>query len=101
MLRQAGVVLAIGSIFAVGSVMPARAHGTTERVSVSSGGAQGNGDSTFQGISAHGRFIAFSSYASNLVPGDTNNLADVFVHDRQTGKTKRVSVSSGGAQGNG
>ena len=52
-------------------------------------------------ISADGRFVAFSSYASNLVPGDTKGWYDVFVHDRQTGKTRRVSVSSGGAQGNG
>ena len=78
-----------------------RQTGRTQRVSVSSGGAQGNGNSNSPGISADGRFFAFASAAGNLVPGDTNNLADVFVHDRQTGETQRVSVSSGGAQGNG
>ena len=101
MFRHAGMVLALGSIFALGSAMPAAwAHGTTERVSVSSGGAQGNGYSFDPAISADGRFVAFASDATNLVPGDTNSTADVFVRDRQTGTTRRVSVSSGGAQGN-
>ena len=81
MFRQAGMVLAIGSIFALGSAMPpAWAHGTTERVSVSSGGAQGNNNSFCRAaISADGRFVAFDSDASNLVPGDTNAANDVFV----------------------
>src|SRR5207247_11010915 len=52
--------------------------------------------------SADGRFVAFDSAATNLVAGDTNGTADVFVHDRQTGTTERVSVASGGGtQGNG
>ena len=76
----------------------ARQTGTTERVSVSSSGAQGNGYSLQPAISANGRFVAFYSYATNLVPGDTNDVGDVFLHDRQTGKTRRVSVSSGGGQ---
>ena len=45
--------------------------------------------------------MAFESYASNLVAGDSNNWCDVFVHDRQTGVTARVSVSSTGVEGNG
>jgi hypothetical protein len=68
------------------------ATGTTERVSVSSTGEQGNSSSTLASISAGGRFVAFSSFASNLVPGDTNDAFDVFIHDRQTGVTERVSV---------
>lgn len=72
----------------------------TTRISVATGGAQGNADSRNPSISADGRFVAFESYASNLVAGDTNNSADVFVHDRQTGETTRVSVTSGGTQGN-
>ena len=52
-------------------------------------------------LSADGRFVAFGSDASNLVPGDTNNLFDVFVHDRQSGTTQRVSVGPGGVQANG
>jgi Tol biopolymer transport system component len=50
-------------------------------------------------ISGDGRYVAFGSDASNLVPGDTNNETDVFVYDRQTGETTRVSVASDGAQG--
>ena len=70
-------------------------------LSVSSTGEQGNSWSTFPSISADGRYVAFSSYASNLVPNDTNDVPDVFVHNRQTGITERVSVSNSGAQGNG
>ncbi len=76
-----------------------RQTGTTERVSVATGGAEGNGSSTIPAISADGRFVAFVSYATNLVAGDTNGYADVFVHDRQTGTTERVSVATGGTQG--
>jgi Tol biopolymer transport system component len=76
-----------------------RKTGETERVSLSSGGAQGNGRSIWSSISANGRFVGFFSDASNLVGGDTNGADDVFVHDRRTGKTERVSLSSGGAQG--
>ncbi|HEX8870959.1 MAG TPA: hypothetical protein VF821_35175, partial [Lentzea sp.] len=51
-------------------------------------------------LSADGRFAAFWSSASDLVPGDTNRVADVFVRDRQSGETTRVSVDSAGVQGN-
>jgi Tol biopolymer transport system component len=71
---------------------------TTERVSVSSSGEQGNDESFTARISADGRFVVFFSYASNLVPGDTNQFGDIFVRDRQAGTTERVSVSSSGAQ---
>jgi Tol biopolymer transport system component len=79
-----------------------RATGSTTRVNVSSGGVEANGDSAATGvfISADGRFVAFSSQATNLVPGDTNGYIDGFVHDRQTGTTERVSVDSSGGQGN-
>ncbi len=77
-----------------------RATGTTERVSVHSNGTQGNGTSYSRpAISADGRFVAFTSQASNLAPGDTNGRADVFVHDRNTGETTRVSLGANGAQG--
>jgi hypothetical protein len=80
MVRHAGMVLALGPAFALGSAMPAAwAHGTTERVSVSSGGAQGDSDSFGPAISADGRFVTFDSFATNLVPGDTNGAYDVFV----------------------
>ena len=79
-----------------------RTTGTTTRVSVTSGGTQAVGGSSFLGgISGDGRFVAFNSDATNLVANDTNGGGDVFVHDRNTGTTTRVSVSSSGAQGNG
>jgi len=79
---------------------PAAAQSTT-RVNVDSAGAQANQNSVGASISGDGRFIAFESEASNLVAGDTNGLRDVFVHDRQTGQTIRVSVDSSGAQSDG
>ena len=74
---------------------------TTERVSVDSAGMQSNDGSFKSSVSADGRFVTFSSYASNMVSGDTNGTWDVFVHDRQTGTTERLSVDSAGAEGNG
>lgn len=91
-----------------------RETGITELVSVDSSGNQGNADSggyVPPSIAADGRFVAFKSFATNLVPGDTNggcdnsgygvannNCPDIFVHDRQTGNTERVSVDSAGNQ---
>src|SRR5262245_57785300 len=71
---------------------------TTERVSVGTGGVEANAGSSGTWLSADGRLALFSSTASNLVPGDTNNRSDVFVHDRQSGTTERVSVDSGGGE---
>jgi hypothetical protein len=74
-----------------------RQNGTTERVSVGPAGLEGNGPcDEFTSISADGRYVAFQSFASNLVAGDTNATSDVFVHDRQTGTTERVSVGTAG-----
>lgn len=72
----------------------------TTRVSVSSDGTQGNKNSTFPTISPDGRYIAFASDATNLVPNDTNKTSDIFVHDRISGQTVRVSVDSNGIEGN-
>ncbi len=69
-----------------------RASGETERVSVSSKGKQADGFSRDPSVSAEGRFVAFTSGATNLVPGDTNGFQDVFVRDRLTGQTRLVSV---------
>jgi len=77
-----------------------RQSGTTERVSVSVFGVQGNGASLHPWISADGRYVAFASSASNLVIGDTNGNIDIFVRDRQAGTTQRVSLGPGGIQGN-
>ncbi len=74
--------------------------GETVRVSVSTSGQQGDASSWRPSISADGRYVAFQSDATNLVSGDSNSATDIFVHDRVTGKTVRVSVSSSGQQGN-
>ena len=76
-----------------------RASGRTERVSVSSKGKQGDSGSAGPMLSGDGRFVTFSSGAANLVSGDTNGRSDIFVHDRMTGETTRVSVAADGAQG--
>jgi Tol biopolymer transport system component len=72
----------------------------TVRVSTSTGPGDVNGDSTQPSVSGNGRFVAFSSLASNLVPVDMNDRNDVFVRDTFTGKTTRVSVDSKGAEAN-
>jgi Tol biopolymer transport system component len=101
--------IAIGMLSSAGSALGQ----ATTRESVSSGGAEGNGGSTTYSafgigargaptsVSAEGRFVAFASSATNLVPGDTDGVGDVFVHDRATGVTTRVSTSSAGEQANG
>ncbi|MEW6744329.1 MAG: calcium-binding protein [Planctomycetota bacterium] len=99
-LAAAGVTTAQGTIPADEPVWDQ----VTTRVSAGPGGVQGNGDSPLwgnQAISGDGRFVAFESGATNLVPGDTNGRADVFVHDRLTGETSRVSVASDGREANG
>ncbi len=75
-----------------------RHTGATELVSVTTGGEQGVRTSVDPAISSDGRYVAFASYATNLVSGDSNGVADIFVHDRQTGITKRVSVDSSGSE---
>ena len=74
-----------------------------KRVNVSSRGVEANGDSYtyFPSISSDGRFVAFSSDASNLVPDDTNEAWDVFVHDLDSKSTIRVSVDSRGQEAQG
>lgn len=75
--------------------------GITTRVSESASGAGGDAGSYEATISADGRYVAFWSHASNLVPGDTNGVGDCFVRDRKTGSVARISVGLGGAQANG
>ena len=95
-LRMRSIVLGLGALSwgtAMGQV--------TARVSVGLGGANPIGASADPSISTDGRFVAFSSAASNLVPGDTNGIADIFVRDRATGTTERVNVGAGGVQADG
>ncbi len=76
-----------------------RLEGTTERISLGLLGAQHNGSYAGGVISGDGTAVAFLSDASNLVPGDTNGIADWFVHDLETSTTERVSVASDEAEG--
>ncbi len=75
-----------------------RQEGTTQLVSVATDGTPSFGDDP--SISADGRFVAFSSFSSDLVPEDTNDESDVFVRDLQEQATQLVSVATGGDQAN-
>lgn len=75
------------------------AAGTTRRVSVAAGGGDPDGASTAPSLSADGRFVSFTSEASNLVAGDVNGVADAFRRDLRTGVTRRVSVQIPGVPG--
>lgn len=87
------------TVLVVAVATPAQAAGVDiRRVSVSATSVQGDRDSGGPVISADGRYVAFASSATTLVPGDTNNTPDIFVVDRRTGAVSRVNVSSSGAQ---
>ncbi|KKK94169.1 hypothetical protein LCGC14_2685540, partial [marine sediment metagenome] len=75
--------------------------GTTELVSVSSTGEQGDRMSRTPSISADGRFVAFESWSTNLVASDINGQTDIFIHDRITDAMEIVSISNTGEHGNG
>ncbi len=77
-----------------------RAGGRITLISRGADGRPGDGDSSDPVLSGDGRWIAYRSEASNLVAGDTNGVADIFLHDRATGETRRVSVASTGVQAN-
>lgn len=77
-----------------------RLLGTTERVSLSAGGAQANAWSGWTAMTPDARYVVFDSTASNLVAGDTNGVFDVFVRDRLLATTVRASVATSGIEGN-
>jgi Tol biopolymer transport system component len=89
--RMAGFALVLAG--------PAWAQVTT-RSSVAADGAEGDGGSFYSQISANGRFVVFYGDSDNLVGGDSNNQADVFIRDRALGTTQRVNLSSSGSQAN-
>src|SRR6185369_12094679 len=111
--NQSRAVFAVFAAFAASVLLAegALAQGTTVRVSVDANGAEGDDDSGAfdaphlgnQGmeISGDGQCIAFASRATNLIPGDTNGVADVFVKVLATGAIERVSVDSSGNEANG
>jgi Tol biopolymer transport system component len=72
-----------------------RRTGTTSRVSQSTAGIAGDSSSYGQSLTPDGRYVSFTSDATNLVPGDTNGAHDGFVHDRHTGRTSRVTLTAG------
>ena len=74
--------------------------GTTTRASITATSGEGDLASQEPVISGDGRFVAFSSLATNMVAGDTNSVSDVFLRDRVAGTTTRVSVSSVGGEAN-
>lgn len=100
-VRRAQVVAAVAAVFA--ALVPAveAATPTTTRESLSSSGEEGDGASADASISSDGRWVAFTSDATNLVPNDTNEVADVFLRDRLTKQTRRVSVGPAGAESDG
>src|SRR5215510_11314256 len=94
----AGAVGALGALGVLAGCLPAQpgapATARIERVTVDQGGGDPDGSSTDPTVSADGRFVAFLSVATDLVPGDTNGMADVFVRDRRKGRTIRVTVGA-------
>ncbi|MEA2199386.1 MAG: hypothetical protein QOJ25_3437 [Solirubrobacteraceae bacterium] len=75
--------------------------GAVRLVSVGFAGGQPDADSNQPAVSANGRYVAFTSAADDLVPGDSDASSDVFVADLQTGTVQRVSITSRGTQANG
>ncbi|MBI1851379.1 MAG: HYR domain-containing protein [Planctomycetes bacterium] len=73
----------------------------TVRLSISTANVQGDDESRKPSIVPNGRYVAYESDATNLVPGDTNSATDIFVRDRIAGTTTRVSLTAGGLQANG
>ncbi|MER7250206.1 hypothetical protein [Kribbella sp. NPDC000426] len=103
-LAAVAVAAVVGGAVSVPAV--AQRSNPIQLVSVTPAGSGGDGSSYAGtekglGVSAHGRYVAFSSYADDLVPGDTNGQRDVFVRDTMTGRTTSVSVGTGGVPGNG
>lgn len=105
-LRGASVAVIAGAMAVLSAASAVSAPGPaqrpdTERVTLSATGEQADGAAYGPLLSADGRFAAFGADASNLVPGDTNGLADVFVRDLRKGTVERVSVGPGGTQADG
>ncbi len=98
--KSASFAIAIAVLMLVAWPAVAQAR-VIERVSVNSVGTQANDWSDYATVSGDGRYVTFQSAADNLVTGDTNLTEDIFVRDRQTGTTVRVSLATDGTEGNG
>jgi uncharacterized repeat protein (TIGR01451 family) len=106
--RGAFAVAVVSAAALLGPAGALAAHNVIEPISVAPDGAIGDGSSVagdhlgdYGDMTPDGRFVVFASSASNLVPGDTNGVGDVFVRDRRTAVTERVSVGPRGAEGDG
>ena len=99
-MRKTLLILSLGLFFLVqaGGICWSQ---TTERVSVSALGGDSNGASNLPSISSDGRYVAFQSGATDLVPVVTNGFIHIFVHDRQTGTTTQVSLHTNGTEADG
>ncbi|MGH2691075.1 MAG: hypothetical protein ACRDHM_01060 [Actinomycetota bacterium] len=100
-LTPAAAAAAATFLVVLGLAGPAQAYprpGTLDRVSVASDGTETDGYAAYPSISDDGRYVVFDSQASGLVPGDANELNDIFLHDRWTHRTELVSVSSDESQ---
>jgi Tol biopolymer transport system component len=91
------VIVLVALLASVSPAVAGNAAPKTKRVSVSSNGGEGGAASDFPSLSASGRFVCFESL-NKFTKGDAKMDDDVFVHDRKTGKTKRVSVKSNGKE---
>ena len=98
-MKKQVLLLILVFVFILTTSGTVTAVNTTEIVSISSNGNSSDSDSGQSSISADGRYVAFSSYADNLVDNDTNNYEDVFIRDRMLNITKIVSISSTGEYG--
>lgn len=97
---RSNYVATVAVTLAAVSIPQAAFAGSTTRVSLSNAGTELSTSSADASLSADGRYVSFSTAATNVVSGDTNALTDIFVRDRSARKTVRVSVSSGGTQAN-
>src|SRR5437763_15052353 len=101
-LRLAQITLSLLLLGGAATALAATYGEDPVAVSSSTSGTNGaSGASAISGDDRVVRYVAFHSFASNLVPGDTNGTQDVFLFARATGALSRVSVSSRGAQANG
>lgn len=100
MMRWSALLPALAAV-AVASSAVAQNAGTVTRASLTSVGRESNGQARAAAVSADGRFVAFESDASDLVPNDTNGDSDVFVRDRDTGVLERVSTTADGSEAKG
>ena len=100
--RRTAIGLGV-ALLALVIAVPATSAATakTKLASIRSNGTMSNGDSEDPSLSDDGRYVAFESEATRLVHNDTNGEEDVFVHDRKTGKTTRVSIRSNGTEASG